>query len=158
MSLECTKLCYVGFGRISVRQHVNFLGWNSQYINFLGWNSQLFLVTSVVLQSGHLFSLLSLLYFNDVTKIIKSSKCSLMIWRFIAWSNRSVAVWLCSSTYQWFMSEVSIIPWLMRIWCYSFAQSKIIQCVTVNASIQPLYVGIVHKYVLFWKAKLWINV
>lgn len=69
----------------------------------------------------------------------RSAHFSLMIWRYIAWSSRSVTFWLCISTYQCFMSEVSIIPWLMRSWCHSFVQSKIIQCVTVNA----LYVGIV---------------
>ena len=55
----------------------SYLNGRTQCVKLLGWKSQAFTVTSGISQGSHLGPLLFLLFFNDVTGVIKSSKCLL---------------------------------------------------------------------------------
>lgn len=55
----------------------SYLSGRTQYVKIMGWKSQHFDVSSGIPQGSHLGPLLFLIFFNDVTAVMKSSSCSL---------------------------------------------------------------------------------
>lgn len=75
-SLIC-KLKELGMHSSMLHWIRSYLQGRSQYVKLTGWKSESFAVTSGIPQGSHLGPLLFLIFFNDVTRVIKTSKCSL---------------------------------------------------------------------------------
>lgn len=72
-SLIC-KLKELGINSHMLHWIKTYLSGRTQCVNLMGWKSQAFAVASDIPQGSHLGPLLFLLFFDDVTRVIKSSK------------------------------------------------------------------------------------